>query len=498
MLTSQNCFIAVVLSCAGSALALPSGHASPFVGVSSTSQVGFPGPTPSMSIPSRHDHDLYSNNNSRSMAIYRLVVFGLPGASPLVPEGCEITQVHLLHRHGARYPTSDASPALLAAKLHTAAAGQGLNVSGPLSFLSNWTYKLGAEILTPFGRSQMFDLGVGFRVKYGELMKDFDDLPVFRTTSEGNSSSLSFAAGFFGIQKMASSYHQLIMIEADNFNNTLAPYDNCPNSNTASIAGVGNVQSTKWAQIYLKQAAQRISSFVQGVEFTPTDLVAMQQLCAYETVALGFSSFCELFTQQEWQGYAYHDDLLFWYSNGPGNPTSAPLGIGYIQELVSRLTQTPITEFNTSVNKTIVSNNATFPLNQPIYVDASHDTILTAIYTAFNFTSLAATGPLPTDHIPVGRTYHSNQLAPFGSNLVGQVLSCPASSKPTHIRWILNDGVLPLTGIKGCQANKDGLCDLDTFIAAMKQRIQEVDFNFGCFANYTVPVPDNLVTGQLF
>jgi hypothetical protein len=29
-----------------------------------------------------------------------------------------------------------------------------------------------------------FTLGVGFRVQYGDLLKGFDDLPVFRTTSE--------------------------------------------------------------------------------------------------------------------------------------------------------------------------------------------------------------------------------------------------------------------------------------------------------------------------
>jgi hypothetical protein len=32
--------------------------------------------------------------------------FGLPGASPQIPEGCELKQAHLLHRHGARYPGS--------------------------------------------------------------------------------------------------------------------------------------------------------------------------------------------------------------------------------------------------------------------------------------------------------------------------------------------------------------------------------------------------------
>ncbi|KAG8934952.1 hypothetical protein FRC02_008934 [Tulasnella sp. 418] len=33
--------------------------------------------------------------------------FGLPGTSPEAPEGCRITGLHFVHRHGARYPTSD-------------------------------------------------------------------------------------------------------------------------------------------------------------------------------------------------------------------------------------------------------------------------------------------------------------------------------------------------------------------------------------------------------
>lgn len=71
-------------------------------------------------------------------------------------------------------------------------------------------------------------------------------------------------------------------------------------------------------------------------------------------------------------------DLQFWYGFGPGQPTSAAQGIGYVQELVSRLTRTRITDFNSSVNGTIVSSNITFPLDQPIYVDASHDTSITS------------------------------------------------------------------------------------------------------------------------
>lgn len=35
-------------------------------------------------------------------------------------------------------------------------------------------------------------------------------------------------------------------------------------------------------------------------------------------------------------------DLYFWYKSGFGSPVARAQGIGYIQELVARLTQTPI------------------------------------------------------------------------------------------------------------------------------------------------------------
>lgn len=62
----------------------------------------------------------------------------------------------------------------------------------------------------------------------------------------------------------------------------------------------------------------------------------------------------------------------------------AAMGIGYVQELVSRLTKTRLTEFNTSVNKTIVTNGTLFPLDQPIYVDAAHDITMAAGKRSFS------------------------------------------------------------------------------------------------------------------
>ncbi|KAG2350244.1 phosphoglycerate mutase-like protein [Suillus weaverae] len=429
--------------------------------------------------------------------MYSVESFGLPDASPVIPEGCGINGVHLLMRHGARYPTSNSGASHFASKLHDAASKEGFSATGDLKFLATWTYKLGAEILTPYGRDSLFSNGVAFRYRYGKLLNAFTDLPVFRTTSEDRmlDSALNFAAGFFDLRTYETDYHQEITIEANNFNNTLAPYYVCPNSNTADVGNFGSTQASKWADIYLKDARMRLQPMIQGFNLTISRLVDMQELCAYETVALGYSKFCDLFTEKEWEGYEYYVDLNFWYSNGPGNPTASALGLGYVQELVSRLTHTPINVWNSSTNSTLDSSNITFPLNQPIYVDATHDTVISSIVTALNFTSLAATGPLPTDHIPPHRSYIASQIAPFSSQLVAQVLSCPASEEPTHIRFLLNDGVVPLTGIHGCTEDSNGLCALPSFISGMHARIGQINFAHDCFANYTMPNPDNITDG---
>lgn len=98
---------------------------------------------------------------------------------------------------------------------------------------------------------------------------------------------------------------------------------------------------------------------------------------------------------------------------------------------------------------------------------------------------------------PFFQSYIVSQIAPFGTNLVAQVLSCPpTSSEPSHIRFLLNDAVVPLTGINGCAEDRDGLCKLSGFISGMKQQIQDVDFAFDCFANFTITSPDLIVNGR--
>jgi len=42
------------------------------------------------------------------------------------------------------------------------------------------------------------------------------------------------------------------------------------------------VQANKWANIYLQPALKRLSPQLKGYQLVISDLIAMQQLCAYE------------------------------------------------------------------------------------------------------------------------------------------------------------------------------------------------------------------------
>jgi len=140
---------------------------------------------------------------------------------------------------------------------------------------------------------------------------------------------------------------------------------------------------------------------MKGYELTIENIFTLQQMCAYETVAIGYSKFCELFTEEEWEGFNYalvlfsfvilltqyflSLDLSFWYNSAFGSPVGRVQGSGYVQEMLARLTHTPIAEHRFSTNATLDDNPVTFPLNQSLYVDATHEVVvLNSKFTSYH------------------------------------------------------------------------------------------------------------------
>ncbi|KAJ9106890.1 hypothetical protein QFC20_003898 [Naganishia adeliensis] len=410
---------------------------------------------------------------------YSVESHGLDEAESVEPRGCRVVGMNWLQRHGARYPTSDyEGPGSVAKRLKE--SRPNWKASGALEFLNDWEYQLGTETLTPFGRQQLFDLGVAARVKYGFLLDKFTDrLPVFRTESQDRmlKSAQNFASGFFGIPA-EDQYNLEVMIEWDGYNCTLSPYKHASHS----VPGFGVKQRLSvWENHFLKDAQKRLNKLIDGYEFTILDAKDFMEMCPYETVALGYSSFCNLFTVEEWKAFEYRYDLMWWYGSSFGSPVARASGIGYAQELVSRLTHTRITEHNSTTNSSF-HNDLQFPLNDALYVDFTHDTTFAELLPTLNLTSFAASGTPPLDHIPKHRSFISSKFCPFATNMQFQVLACGDSSsdEPTHIRLILNDGVVPLTGLRGCPDDEEGKCPIDVFVGALKDIIGEVDFAQEC------------------
>lgn len=67
---------------------------------------------------------------------------------------------------------------------------------------------------------------------------------------------------------------------------------------------------------------------------------------------------------------------MFRYNSAFGSPVARVQGLGYLQELVARLTHTPILVHNSSTNATLDDNPITFPLDNSLYVDATHEVVV--------------------------------------------------------------------------------------------------------------------------
>ena len=345
-----------------------------------------------------------------------------------------------------------------------------------------------------------------------------------------------FLAGFFGLQWQNNASLEVIIENNDGiWNNTLAGYDNCNNSNTGVSAGGSNA-SLIWENIYLQNATQRLKALSGGFNWTLADSYNAQSLCAYETVAFGYSAFCDLFTYQEWQGYEYSVDLSFYGSDSFGSPTGRGVGIGYQQEILAvglllrvsaivngssliipsasstslnnecgcsnqcmfAMLETWIA-FADSKQTTLDGMTSTFPLNQSLYFDFSHDTNIMSILTAFGLTQFAqflpTTGPPPNQQLIV------SHLEPFGARVDIEIISAPqpvsatrtesnsdcyVAGPPTkYVHFLISQRTVPLgVSFPSCGNRKDGWCELTEFINVQSTQLATAQYDYSCNGNY--------------
>jgi hypothetical protein len=157
----------------------------------------------------------------------------------------------MVHRHGSRYPevSGDAAERRLGLKI-SAAAGK-FTGHGPMDFLNDWKFMLGAEILVPNGKAELFSSGTLHYYQYGHLYPNNGSTIVVRSTTQRRmyESAEYFLAGFFGLGWTQNATLEL-GIEWPGFNNTLAGYKQC-NHSSWGMAREGRVSVSKSERLKL-------------------------------------------------------------------------------------------------------------------------------------------------------------------------------------------------------------------------------------------------------
>lgn len=210
---------------------------------------------------------------------------------------------------------------------------------------------------------------------------------------------------------------------------------------------------------------KRLNKKLPGAKFDIDNTVFFMELCPFGTVAsldLELSPFCRVFSKDEWRNYDYYQSLEKWYVYGPGRDLASSQGVGFVNELIARLTGQPVQD-HTSSNSTLDASPETFPLDRKLYADFSHDNGMMTVFSALRL--FEGTEDLPTTERRSPEQlggYSASRAVPFGARMYVEKLQCGGEEE--LVRIILNGRVVPL---RGCDADKLGRCTLDKFVKSM-------------------------------
>ena len=253
----------------------------------------------------------------------------------------------------------------------------------------------------------------------------------------------------------------------------------CPQVGTSSHA------TKAWVDVFTPAIADRINAAAPGAKLKKTDVVNLMSLCPFDTVAHEAPSpWCDLFTPEEWVSYEYYGDLIDYYGNGwvfifPVVPAPSPhhllklglqrygqklgrvQGVGYVNELLARLTGQPVQD-ETQTNHTLDESPITFPLDRTFYADFSHDNQMISIYSSLGL--FVQPHDLDPARPEKRRTWKDSRMVPFSGRMITEKLVCHGrgiGNRAEYVRVLVNDAIQPLAfcGVRG-----DGLCALVNFV----------------------------------
>ncbi|KAK9320925.1 histidine phosphatase superfamily [Lipomyces orientalis] len=378
-----------------------------------------------------------------------------------LPEGANISQMHMLQRHGSRYAPGAAPPAAWAPGIANATA-TGTVFVGDLSFLNDWSNILGEDMLVPLGPKELFESGVLNYYNYGQLYDNSSKLV----------SAKNFLAGFFGLD-WAEHANLIITIDP-----AVTGLFDC----TRYFDGIflAFEQADIWKNIYLKERTAKLRKLTGNYNWTVADSYYAQTLCSYETVAVGYSDFCQLFTYEEWEGFNYYMDIFANAGVGFVSPTGRAYGIAWVQEFLAR------------------------NFWPGVCLEFGNDADIVAAMTAFGLRQFAEF--LPVTGPPAHHQFVSSKIIPFAARLNIEIIKAPhkisarrsktsahhddyicGTGETHYVYFILKQRTIPLhVSFEECEYRDDGWCELPTFMNVQMESLAKADYQYACFGNWTM------------
>ena len=340
---------------------------------------------------------------------------------------------------------------------------------GDFGFLANYTYQLGADELTAFGEQEMVFSGIDFFNRYSNLSAASS--PFIRASGQQRvvRSAQKFGQGFHTTKTAAGHpndpqypYNIVIISEEQGSNNTL----NHGLCSAFEVSNISSVAQSIFASTFVPAINARLNAELAGANLTDEETIFLMDLCPFETIAdiTGKpSSFCKLFTVDEWRHYDYYQTLGKYYGYGPGNPLGPTQGVGFVNELNARLTGQSVDD-STSSNFTLDNDPVTFPLRRSLYADFGHDNDMTAVFAAlglYNSTPPLSTSSLTT--VTEMKGYSAAWTVPFAARTFFEKMQCDGVDEEM-VRVLINGRVLPL---EFCAGDSMGRCMLSTFVESL-------------------------------
>ncbi|CAE6454714.1 unnamed protein product [Rhizoctonia solani] len=386
-----------------------------------------------------------------------------------LPHGCNVTMISILQRHGARYPTKGAGVKIEStlAKLKLVAAR---DITAPfLQFVPTFNFTYLHDQLVPFGRAQSYVSGQIIAKKYPALggrsfVRAANKTRIFE-------SSQWWKQGFEGKPYDADVFNLAqpdLAIRIGPFQNNTLGVKTCPPQ--AKEPTPGSIAKKRWLSIFAPPITKRLNELLPGANLVDKDTVNLMSLCGFDTAAKDGvpSPWCNVFKNDEWKSYEYYTDIEKFYSSSYGSLYAPSEGAGWVNELLARLTNTPVRD-NTTTNSTLDGNLKTFPIGPAaprVFADFSSDNNIMKIIAAMGIlrdpTNLPQEGPIPSSQQMV-----ISKVVPFAGSTVVEKIRCSAKGRDLapgdYVRILVNDAVTPLP-LCDTLGYTSGMCFLDNFI----------------------------------